>query len=179
MTLFYVLLYYVWRQRYAIKGKSELTATVYALAAVRILLFLFPQNGWISADASLNWTIYRNIPFALLGILVIVLFYRSAKEQNDHPFRHMGLMIVLSFLFYIPVVLFADTIPLTSALIIPKTRAYVWTVLICYNDMRGRCALMQTPSVNLSLSLLDTREIAGLLERGRIREFDNGLMMGM
>ena len=32
MTIFYVLLYYVWRQRYQIKGKGILTAAVYALA---------------------------------------------------------------------------------------------------------------------------------------------------
>ena len=33
MTIFYVLLYYVWRQRYQIKGKGILTAAVYALAS--------------------------------------------------------------------------------------------------------------------------------------------------
>ena len=36
MTIFYVLLYYVWRQRYQVKGKSGLTAAVYALSVVRI-----------------------------------------------------------------------------------------------------------------------------------------------
>ena len=34
MTIFYVLLYYVWRQRYQVKGKSGLTAAVYALSVV-------------------------------------------------------------------------------------------------------------------------------------------------
>ena len=32
MTIFYVLLYYVWRQRYQIKGENGLTAAVYGLA---------------------------------------------------------------------------------------------------------------------------------------------------
>ena len=44
MTIFYVLLYYVWRQRYQVKGKSGLTAAVYALSAVRIGLCMMPQN---------------------------------------------------------------------------------------------------------------------------------------
>ena len=62
--------------------------------------------------APLSWGIYRNIPFALLGLLIIVLFYRSAKEHNDDAsFRWMWLTIVLSFGFYIPVVLWADAIP--------------------------------------------------------------------
>ncbi len=140
MTVFYVLLYYVWRQRYKVQGQAGLTAAVYGLAAVRVALCMMPQNQWLSADAPLSWGIYRNIPFALLGLLVIVLFYRSAKEHNDRAFRFMWLTIVLSFGFYIPVVLWADTVPLIGMLMIPKTCAYVWTVLIGYFAMKKECA---------------------------------------
>lgn len=136
MTVFYILLYYVWRMRYKVQGKNELTIVVYALAAVRIVLCLFPQNAWTSAESPLSWAIYRNLPFAIMGILVIVLFYLSAKETNDKSFRFMWLTIVLSFAFYIPVVLFADTIPAIGALMIPKTCAYVWTVFIGFKEMR-------------------------------------------
>ncbi|MDO4600017.1 MAG: hypothetical protein Q4B39_07355 [[Ruminococcus] gnavus] len=136
MTVFYILLYYVWRLRYQIQGKTEITAAVYLLSAVRIVLCLFPQNKWTSADAPLSWGIYRNIPFALLGLLIIILFYQSAKKAQDQEFRFMWLTIVLSFGFYIPVVLFADTIPMIGMLMIPKTCAYVWTVLIGYWSMK-------------------------------------------
>lgn len=136
MTVFYVLLYYVWRQRYQIKGRQGLTAAMYILAGLRIILCMMPQNRWLSAEAPLSWGIYRNIPFALLGLLVIVLFYRSAKEHEDKAFRWMWLTIVLSFGFYIPVVLWADTIPMIGMLMIPKTCAYVWTVLIGYSAMK-------------------------------------------
>ena len=139
MTIFYVLLYYVWRQRYQIKGQSALTAAVYVLAGVRIALCMMPQNQWLSTEAPLSWGIYRNIPFALLGLLVIVLFYRSAKVRGDRAFRWMWLTIVLSFGFYIPVVLWADTIPMIGMLMIPKTCAYVWTVLIGYFAMKKEC----------------------------------------
>lgn len=136
MTVFYILLYYVWRLRYQIKDHTVLTVSVYALALLRIALCLFPQNAWTSADAPLNWGIYRNIPFAAMGLLIIVLFYQMAKKQNDRPFRFMWLTIVLSFAFYIPVVLFADTVPAIGMLMIPKTCAYVWTVVIGFQDMR-------------------------------------------
>ena len=136
MTVFYILLYYVWRLRYHIEGRQKLTWAVYLLAAVRVILCLFPQNRWTSAEALLSWGIYRNIPFALLGLIVIIIFYKSAKENQDHAFRFMWLTIVLSFGFYIPVVLWADTIPVIGMLMIPKTCAYVWTVLIGYQDMR-------------------------------------------
>ena len=136
MTVFYVLLYYVWRKRYQVTGRRELTAAVYLLAGVRVLLCLMPQNQWLSANAPLSWGIYRNIPFALLGLLVIVLFYQSAKSHQDRAFRWMWLTIVLSFGFYIPVVLWADTVPLVGMLMIPKTCAYVWTIFIGYFAMR-------------------------------------------
>ena len=136
MTVFYILLYYVWRIRYQVEGRKGLTVAVYVLSALRIGLCLMPQNQWLSAQAPLSWGIYRNIPFALLGLLIIVLFYQSAKEKRDKTFRFMWLTIVLSFGFYIPVVLWADVIPMIGMLMIPKTCAYVWTVLIGYQAMK-------------------------------------------
>ena len=91
MTVFYVLLYYVWRQRYQIKGQRILTTSVYFLAGMRIALCMMPQNQWLSAEAPLSWGIYRNIPFALLGLLVIVLFYHSAKEHGAVSYTHLTL----------------------------------------------------------------------------------------
>ena len=136
MTLFYVLLYYVWRTRYQVSSRKELSIAVWALALARIALCLMPQNAWTSATPPLSWGIYRNIPFAILGALVVVLFFQSAREKQDTPFRHLWLTVVLSFACYIPVVLFADALPAVGMLMIPKTCAYVWTVLIGYNAMK-------------------------------------------
>ena len=138
MTLFYVLLYYVWRARYQVSGQNGTTAVVWALALARIALCLLPQNAWTTAAPPLSWSIYRNIPFTILGVLIVVLFYRSAKEQQDKPFRFLWLSVVVSFACYIPVVLFADTVPAVGMLMIPKTCAYVWAVLIGFNAMKGR-----------------------------------------
>ena len=106
------------------------------LAFIRTALCFFPQNQWLEADAPLTWAIYRNIPFALLGILIIVLFFSSAKKNQDKEYRFMWLTIVLSFAFYIPVVLWADLVPAIGFLMMPKTCAYVWTVLIGFMSMR-------------------------------------------
>ena len=137
MTIFYIILYYVWRVRYKVNGQNGITAAVYLLSALRISLCFFPQNAWLSANAPLSWGIYRNIPFALLGLLIIVLFYRSARQAKDRAFRNMWLTIVLSFGFYIPVVLWADVVPMIGMLMIPKTCAYVWTVLIGFKAMKA------------------------------------------
>ena len=93
MTVFYVLLYYVWRQRYHIHGQKAVTLAVYTLSAARVILCMMPQNQWLT--------------------------------------------IVLSFGFYIPVVLWGDVIPVIGLLMIPKTCAYVWTVLIGYAAMKA------------------------------------------
>ncbi len=136
MTLFYVLLYYIWRIRYCVQEQNGLTVCICLLAASRIVLCLFPQNEWTSADAPLSWGIYRNIPFLLLGLLLIYLFSKKASEANDKGFRFMWLAIILSFAFYIPVVLFAGTVTAIGMLMIPKTCAYVWIVLMGYRDMK-------------------------------------------
>lgn len=60
------------------------------------------------------------------------------STKNDSSFRWMWLTIVLSFAFYIPVVLWADVIPMIGMLMIPKTCAYVWTVLIGYKAIKKR-----------------------------------------
>lgn len=136
MTIFYILLYHVWRKRYNISGQKNITIIVYLISTLRIILCMMPQNQWLSNKSPLIWGIYRNIPFAILGLLIIVLFYRSAKEHNDKDFRWMWLTIVLSFGFYIPVVILADSIPMIGMLMIPKTCAYVWTILIGYFAMK-------------------------------------------
>lgn len=141
MTIFYVILYYIWRIRYKITDKKIYTILVYILAFLRIALCLFPQNAWTSSNSPLSWGIYRNIPFTLMGILIIVIFYKSSRQNNDKLFKNMWLTIVISFGFYLLVVLFADTIPAIGMFMIPKTLAYVWTVLIGYNSMKKELKL--------------------------------------
>ncbi|MBQ7745587.1 MAG: hypothetical protein IJT85_08480 [Ruminococcus sp.] len=128
MTLFYILIEYARRDRYKINGEKGVLASVWILGIIRIVLCCFPQNGWTSAEPSLTWGIIRNIPFALLGILTVVLWLRSAK--NDKPLKLMWLAVTLSFLFYIPVVLFAQTMPMIGMLMLPKTCMYVWMIVM-------------------------------------------------
>ena len=66
MTIFYVILYHIGKRRYGLHIRA-LTGAVYALAAARIGLCLFPQNAWLSANPPLSWGIWRNVPFALLA----------------------------------------------------------------------------------------------------------------
>ncbi len=132
MTAFYVMLYTVWTQYFSTK-RPALTTGVYLLAACRVILCLLPQNDWFAADPPLLWGILRNVPFLLLGLLLIFLFWQKAR--GDKYFHFMWLAILLSFAFYIPVVLWADRYPAIGTLMIPKTLAYVW--MVCMGMRKG------------------------------------------
>lgn len=128
MTVFYLILYYIWREYYGIEGRKNLTTVMWGLTVVRVALCLLPQNQWLVYNPPITFAILRNIPFAIMGVLMIMLFAQQVKANNDKIFRFMPLAITLSFGFYIPVVLFAEAIPLIGMLMIPKTLAYVWVV---------------------------------------------------
>jgi glucan phosphoethanolaminetransferase (alkaline phosphatase superfamily) len=137
MTFFYLFLYYIWRKRYEVKGKKYLSVIILVLGMARIILCLFPQNQWLSTDSPLTWGIYRNIPFVLIGLIMIILFFNSARTHQDKIFSNMWLAITLSFAFYIPVVLFASAVPMVGMLMIPKTLAYVWIVTMGYKTLKA------------------------------------------
>lgn len=137
MTIFYLILYYVWRERYKIGDKKGLTLTIWTLAVLRILLVLCPENKFLTTSSPLAWGIYRNIPFTIIGLIIIVIFYQKSREKKDTAFKNLWLTIVLSFGFYLPVVLFEQSLPAIGALMVPKTCAYIWTVLIGYKAMKG------------------------------------------
>lgn len=136
MTVFYLLLYYIWRERYQIKGRRGLTITMWALTVLRIGLCLLPQNQWLVYRQPLLFGVLRNIPFAAMGVLIIVLFAQETKRANDGVFKHMPLAVTLSFGFYLPVVLFSGAAPMVGVLMIPKTLAYVWCVLMAWRLYR-------------------------------------------
>jgi len=143
MTVFYVILYHVWRIRYDVADKKALTISVYALAVIRASLCLFPQNEWLSTDSPVIWGIYRNIPFTILGIIIIVIYFQMAGKKNDKAFRFLWLSVSLSFIFYIPVVLWAGVYPMIGMLMLPKTCAYVWAV---WMGLRGLKSEIRTQS---------------------------------
>jgi len=136
MTIFYVILYRIWKLRFNIKEVKALDISIYLLALIRIALCLFPQNDWLNYYAPVSWGIYRNIPFTIMGIIMIYIIYKEATKVNDKDYKYMALAVLLSFALYTPVVLWATTNRLIGMLMIPKTLDYVWIVLIGYKQFK-------------------------------------------
>lgn len=136
MTIFYLILYKIWKKRFDIKDSKKLDLTMYVLAAVRIILCFFPQNDWFVNNPPVSWGIYRNIPFAIMGIIIIYLLYSYGAKNKDRDYKNLGIAVTLSFGFYLPVVLWASENFFVGMLMIPKTLAYVWVVLIGYKEFK-------------------------------------------
>ena len=115
MTVFYVLLYYVWRRTLPCARASDgLTAAVYR--AGRGAHRAVPdarRTQWLRADAPLSWGIYRNIPFALLGAAASSCCFtaKRAAAPGTGPSAGCGWPSCSALAFYIPVVLWADVVP--------------------------------------------------------------------
>ena len=128
MTVFYVLMYRIYLGYYEKSENKRVTRAVCALAAVRVLLCLFPQNGWLQNESSVLWGVLRNLPFTALGALIVVLYYRA---RNEAPrFRRVWLYVTLSFLFYIPVAVAAGLVPMLGMLMLPKTVCYILLIAV-------------------------------------------------
>ena len=144
MTLFYLILYYIWRDRYDVHRHKGLSVSLWSLTAARIVLCLLPQNDWLSHSQPLLWGVLRNIPFIIMGIIIIAIYAQKTTISQDKVFRFMPLAITLSFAFYIPVVLFASIIPMLGMLMIPKTLTYVWIVMMGWK-LYKQSEYMDTP----------------------------------
>lgn len=136
MTLFYVILYRIWELRFNIKEAKKLRITIGLLALIRIVLCFFPQNQWFIYNSPISWGIYRNIPFAIMGLIMIYIMYTEAVKHKDRDYKFMAVAVFLSFALYIPVVIWGTIYRPIGILMIPKTLAYVWIVLIGYNQFR-------------------------------------------
>lgn len=130
MTVFYVLLYWFFKLRYGKKTPICMDICLYALALVRVVLCLLPQNEWTNPNAPYLWGIYRNTPFFVMGIMMVILCFLWAKGFGDKPFRFAYLAIALSFVFYAMTVTLTVVNSLFGLMMLPKTLCYVWVLVM-------------------------------------------------
>ena len=127
MTVFYIILFYIWKIQNVGQGTqtiSSLTAVftgiIWGMALARIVICLFPQNDWFG-DGNKKLSLCRNIIFSIIGAAEIILFLMMGGAYGIT----MAVCIFLSFLCYVPVTLFAKENPKVGMLMIPKTIMYI------------------------------------------------------
>ena len=129
MTVFYVMLWHIAQSLYGFNLFTLWIFVIYTLAIIRIVLCLMPQNRWIDRYPPISWGIYRNIPFFLMGVIIAFVFFQN--RDLVPAFYWTWLAILLSFGFYLPVVLYANKNPKIGMLMLPKTLMYVWLLMMC------------------------------------------------
>lgn len=130
MTIFYILLLYIWKQTfYEMTAPVMLEILIWVSAAVRIVVCMLPQNNWCGKEGNRKLSVIRNAIFAVTGICVIVLYVMSGNTYGYHMTR-MAAAIVVSFGCYLPVTLLSKKMPKIGMLMIPKTCAYVWMIVM-------------------------------------------------
>ena len=136
MTVFYVLLYYVWKAIFPQAAcPGFLPVLIWTSAALRIVLCLFPQNNWFRPEGNPAWSIYRNLPFAVTGLCLVILFFLSGNT-GGYGLWKMSIAIIISFACYFPVVLWAKKKPMVGMLMMPKTVAYIWMICLGLGVLR-------------------------------------------
>lgn len=129
MTLFYLLLWQIGLQISSTTVLPFWNCLIYAMAVLRVVLCFLPANRWVDVKPPVKWGIYRNIPFFIIGIMVSILFFLNRNVIIS--IHYMWLAILLSFSFYLPVVLFTNRNPKIGMLMLPKTGCYLWIISMC------------------------------------------------
>lgn len=135
MTVYYILLFYIWKEMYyntVFISKNEtglagmqhillpVSILIWGTALARMIICLLPQNNWFQGGNQ-KLSLCRNILFAVTGGIEVVLFFALGGTYGIA----MAICITLSFLFYIPVTLYAKENPKIGMLMIPKTIMYM------------------------------------------------------
>ena len=130
MTAFYIILMYIWQNTfYEMSIPVALEIIIWVSAVVRMAICFLPQNNWCSDEGNMTLSIIRNAVFAVTGIGVIILYAISGNTYDYHMTR-MVAAIIISFGCYLPVTLLSKKYPKVGLLMIPKTCAYIWVIVM-------------------------------------------------
>ena len=121
---------YIWKLTFPeLTAPVAVKAMIWISVIIRMVICVLPQNNWCSDEGNMKLSVIRNAVFAVTGIGVIIL-YAISGNTNDLRMTRMVAAIIISFGCYIPVTLFSKTKPKVGLLMIPKTCAYMWIIVM-------------------------------------------------
>lgn len=128
MTIFYILLLYIWKETFPeMESPIIVDIMIWASAIIRIAVCLLPQNNWYSGEGNRKLSLIRNSVFVMTGIGVIIIYAISGNTYGYNMTR-MVAAIIISFGCYLPVTILSKKRPMIGMLMIPKTCAYIWMI---------------------------------------------------
>ncbi len=115
-----------WRLEYS-HSKNIIYYFLLITGIAGLIIFIFPYNEWISNSPEQYWLIIRNIPWSIQGIGVSLLIVNDSRKNDDKLMKKIGICILTSYLFYLPVIFFGHVFPMLGMLMIVGTILFmVW-----------------------------------------------------
>ncbi len=124
VTIFYMLVLEIWR----VVAKQERSILYWGLifvGVIRLIIMMPSGNAWGTTPTPFDWSLARNIPLMIQGLVVAALLLNHGLKKNDTFARNVSILIFVSYLFYMPVIFFVKGIPMLGMLMMPKTLAYL------------------------------------------------------
>ncbi|MCQ2534145.1 MAG: hypothetical protein MJ172_06225 [Clostridia bacterium] len=135
MTVFYILLLYIWKLTFPdLAAPLLVVLLIWITALIRIFICFLPQNNWYNGKGNMKLSLIRNGVFLLTGIGVMILYGISGNTNGYHMTR-MIIAIIISFGCYLPVTILSKKKPMIGMLMMPKTCAYIWIIAMGLNLM--------------------------------------------
>ncbi len=161
LAFFYLALAIYARRKFTLRWNGWLGLLMIA-CMMRLSIIFYPMNGWFGSPEP-GWKFYRNLPFLVQGIGVIVLFLRHADElpkPQAKLVRGTAYAIIASFAFYTATLIGTEWAPLWGSMMLPKTVAYMVAIWLLYrlefgSDCEGQsapCDETRTPQLSPAAS---------------------------
>ena len=86
MTMFYILLMYIWKYTFPeLKIPVVIEGVIWISAVIRIVICMFPQNNWCTDEGNMKLSVIRNAVFAVTGIGVMIHIYAQVFGIINNP----------------------------------------------------------------------------------------------
>ena len=133
ITLLYMLILEAWRLTFN-KSRTPGYYFLILVGLIRLILFIFPQNEWGNVVPPYIWSVTRNIPLIIQGLVAGILLALEGKKKENSLAIKLAICIFISYGFYLPVIFLVQIFPLVGMFMIPKTIAYMAMAWFVYEE---------------------------------------------
>ena len=134
MTVFYVIFMELLSIRYGLK-LTIVRPLMYILFACRVITLVLPQNDWKHNTFNRKMSVIRNVPFSLIGLIVVIVLFCTTWRKHEDIFRFFPWLVIVSFGCYLPVAIIHFEGPINAVFMIVKTVAYVAIIFIGFLNL--------------------------------------------
>ena len=141
VTGFYMIVAEIWRLRFN-KERNLIWWGLIITGIIRLVIMIPSGNAWGNVFPPFNWSLARNIPLMIQGILIGILLLKDGIKAEDCFSKKISIMIFISYACYLPVILFVQKVPMLGMLMIPKTLAYIAVAIIALSLFKPQSKLI-------------------------------------